>query len=95
MEQNLNQTLTTILNKLRALERTAKTVLNLDECAAYTGLAKSYLYKLTALCKIPHYKPTGKRIFFKREEIDAWLLRNPVATEEELDRRANEYMKRW
>lgn len=96
MEKNLDhlsETLLFILDRLQSLERAAKTVLNLDECAAYTGLAKSYLYKLTSLCKIPHYKPHGKRIFFKREEVDAWLLQNPVATDEGIQRAADEHLR--
>lgn len=90
---NLEQTLLRILERLRSLEKAAKTVLNLDECAAYTGLAKSYLYKLTARCKIPHYKPSGKRIYFKRTEIDEWLLRNPVQTDEDIERAAEMYLR--
>ncbi|MFW6047371.1 MAG: helix-turn-helix transcriptional regulator [Candidatus Woesearchaeota archaeon] len=54
-----------------------KTVLNFNELAKYTGLAKSFLYKLTAKGKIPGaYKPTGKQWFFERQKIDEWLLSN-------------------
>ncbi|MEM7039137.1 MAG: helix-turn-helix domain-containing protein [Bacteroidota bacterium] len=91
---NTNQTLQTILAKLEAMEKGQKTLLDLDECAEYSGYSKSYLYKLTSLSQIPHYKPGGKKIFFKRSEIDAWLLRNPVKTQEELDREADHYMRR-
>lgn len=91
--KKLVQTLTFILDRLHSLERVAKTVLNLEECSIYTGLAKSYLYKLTSRCKIPHYKPHGKRVFFKRTEIDEWLLRNPVATQEEMEHLADEHLR--
>ena len=97
METNLNntqETLETILAKLESLEKHNKTVLDLDHCAAYTGYAKSYLYKLTSLGQIPHYKPGGKKIFFKRSEVDEWLLRNPVRTQDEIDREAENYMRR-
>ena len=61
-----------------------KDIMDLEECAQYTGLSKSYLYKMTALHEVPHFKPGGKKIFFKKEEIDAWLMRNRVKTDEEL-----------
>ena len=68
-----------------------KEILTLGEVAQYTGLAKSQLYKLTSKKKIPHYKPTGKICYFKRSEVDAWLTSNPVATESELNDRAQSY----
>jgi hypothetical protein len=37
-----------------------------------TGLSKSALYKLTALGKIPVYKPSGKLIF-KISELINWI----------------------
>ena len=71
-----------------------KNVLTLDEVAQYTGLSKSWLYKLTCQNKIPFYKPFGKRIFFQIEEIDAWLLQNPVAIRDEtkLESQANTHI---
>lgn len=68
-----------------------KEILTLEEVAQYTGLTKSQLYKLTSKKIIPHYKPTGKICYFKRSEVDAWLTSNPVATESELNDRAQSY----
>ncbi|WP_343664592.1 helix-turn-helix domain-containing protein [Chryseobacterium mucoviscidosis] len=68
-----------------------KLLFNIDEVATYTGLSKQYLYKLTSKNEIPHYKPNGKNIFFKKNEIDAWLLRNRQATNEELETEAVNY----
>ena len=71
-----------------------KEVLTLDEAAQYTGMKKSYLYKLTASKAIPHYKPNGKNCFFKRTELEDWLTTNPVATTDELSDRAQAYCMR-
>lgn len=68
-----------------------KEVLTLDEAAQYTGMKKSYLYKLTAAKAIPHYKPNGKNCFFKRTELEEWLTTNPVATTADLDAKAQAY----
>lgn len=50
-----------------------KSVLTARECARYTGLSLRYLYRLTSEKKIPHFKPRGKMLYFRREEIDKWL----------------------
>lgn len=68
-----------------------KEVLTLEEVAQYTGLKKSYLYKLTAAKEIPHYKPNGKNCFFKRTELEEWLTTNPVATTADLTAAAQAY----
>ena len=66
-----------------------KEVLTSEEVARYMGISKSYLYKLTMRKQIPHYKPMGKVCYFNRVEIEEWLQSNRVATEEELNDRAN------
>lgn len=68
-----------------------KNVLTFEEAVMFTGLAKSYLYKLTASGKIPHYKPSGKLIYFDRAELEGWMLRNPVRTAEEIEQQAINY----
>lgn len=42
---------------------------------------------------IPHYKPGGKKIYFERMEINRWILKYPVRTDEEYDAIAKSYMK--
>ena len=76
------------LRNIEALLLSQKTVLNFDEVAAYTGLSKSYLYKLTSSGGIPCYKPQGKHIYCNKQEIDSWLLQNRKATTRELDNEA-------
>ena len=56
-----------------------KEVLTSDEAAAYMGISKSYLYKLTMKQAIPHYKPMGKMCYFNRKELESWLQSNKVA----------------
>ena len=80
------------LRNIEALLLSQKTVLNFDEVTAYTGLSKSYLYKLTCSGGIPCYKPQGKRIYFNKQEIDQWLLQNRKATSKELDNQAANFV---
>lgn len=82
------------LKSIETLLLSQKTVLNFDEVALYTGLSKSYLYKLTSTAGIPCYKPQGKHIFFNKEEIDIWLQRNPTKPidYEDLEEKASTYV---
>ncbi len=87
----------TILSKLDALEKliianTDKKAMTLDEVAMYTGLSKSYLYKLTSTGRVPHYKPRSKMIYFDRDEIDDWLLQNRQKLKSEIDQEAAEFV---
>lgn len=67
-----------ILTKLEVLENLLKKKddrpLNFKEACAYLGFAPSYLYKLTYRKVIPHYKPTGKVLFFSKNELDEWIF---------------------
>ena len=65
-----------------------KPALNINEVAIYTGLSKLYIYKLSSKNLIPHYKPNGKNIYFKKDEIDSWLLRNRQSTQDEIQTEA-------
>ncbi|MEO1486993.1 MAG: helix-turn-helix domain-containing protein [Bacteroidota bacterium] len=69
-----------------------KPILNLDEASRYCGLSKSRMYQHTAKKKIPHYKPEGKLIYFKREDLDNWLLSNKVLTKEQVKGMATKIM---
>ena len=69
-----------------------KQVLNVEEASEYTGLSTSTLYKLTSSRRIPHSKPSGKKVFFSREALDEWMLKNPVSCLESLDQKASNIM---
>ena len=79
---NFKQALETVVSaQFYQMSLNLKNVLTIDECSDYTGLTKNYIYKLTNLKLIPHFKPNGKKLFFKRQDIDDWLLSNKVEIE--------------
>lgn len=53
-----------------------KTFLTVDETANYLGMSKSSIYKMALKGTLPSYKPSGGRVLFKREELDAWVVRS-------------------
>ena len=69
-----------------------KTVLNFEEASVYTGLSKSHLYKLTSTEGVPCYKPTGKKLYFNKEELDKWMLRNKKLSQNEIDDKAENFL---
>ena len=68
--------------------------MTLADAETYTGFKRGYLYKLMHLGKIPYYKPTGGRAFFKQDELDAFLFRNRHAADYELAERADGILAR-
>jgi len=53
-------------------------ILTLSEAAEYLKLKKSGLYKLTSKRKIKHSKPSGKKIYFSRRDLDQWAMSGNV-----------------
>jgi excisionase family DNA binding protein len=66
----------------------AQKALSVDEAAIFTGLSKGYIYKLIHQKKIPFYKPLGGRVFFKQDELEAFIFRGRQAAAYELEERA-------
>ena len=72
-------------------ENNNKEIFNFSEACTFLDYSKSYLYKLTHSRQIPHYKPNGKKLYFKRIDLEQWLLRNRVKTEGEIEQEAIDY----
>ena len=81
------------LNRIEQLALlSAKNALTIDDVAMLTGYTKQSLYRMTSMHQIPHYKPNGKALFFKRDEIEEWMLQNRVDTIQESEQRALSYV---
>jgi excisionase family DNA binding protein len=80
------------LSRIENMLLSQKTVLNFEEASVYTGLSKSHLYKLTSTGGIPCYKPTGKKLYFDKSELDEWMLRNKKLSQDEIDDKAENFL---
>lgn len=69
-----------------------KQVLNFNETSIFLEVSHSHLYKLTSTNSIPFYKPTGKKLYFHREELESWLLQNRSITVGEIEAKASNYV---
>ncbi len=61
----------------------SKEILNIEEAAEFTGLAKQTLYSFTSQRTIPHFK-RGKGVKFRRTELEIWMLKNRRKTVAEI-----------
>jgi len=91
------------MNKLKILEQldriekmlgASKKVLSFDEACQYSGISRSYMYKITARGEIPFSKPRGKLIYFEKEKLDQWLLSHPRKSRDEIKNEAVDYVFR-
>ena len=95
-----------ILDKLNNIENLLKTVLqndnstvtftevlNLTQASVYVSLSKSAIYKKTSERNIPHFKK-GKKLYFKKSELDHWLTSMKISTKDEIDQAATDYIVR-
>ena len=89
-EELILDKLSEIANKLDEQNLLQKTVLNFNEACTYLDVSQSHLYKLTSTRQIPHFCPQGKKLYFNRTELDAWLQRNRQSTNEEIEQEVNE-----
>lgn len=79
------------LDRIESLLLGSKKVLTMEEACDYTGISRSYLYKLTSRGEIPYSKPNGKIIFFDIDKLNEWLLQNSRKSNDEIAGAALKY----
>ncbi len=92
---NIESILTEINKKLETKAITKKQedkLLTIEEVTSYLSLAKSSIYGKVQRRAIPCIK-SGKRLYFKKSEIDEWLNKRRRKTSDELRIEAEEYCK--
>lgn len=80
------------LNHLERLIKSSKKVLTANDLSDYCGFSKSHIYKLVARNEIPYSKPYGKTLFFDKEKIDEWLLKDSSNTKQDNKLKAQSYV---
>ena len=85
-----------ILQKLDSIEEKIREgtdeFLTLKQAAEYLGFKPSYMYKLTHFKMIPFHKPTNKKIYFKKSDLDNWIMQNRKLSNDEIEDRAQSYI---
>lgn len=72
-------------NELQKLQIvTQKQILTFKEATLYLGLSSSSLYKKTSARTINFFKPNNGKIYFKKSDLDTWVLSNEQKSIENL-----------
>lgn len=78
-------------DRLARIERliliSAKEALTVSEVALMLGISESRVRHLTSEKELPYYKQ-GKNTYFKKSEIEKWMLSDKVPTNSEIRSRA-------
>ncbi len=83
-----------VLDELRSLKsiliQKDKPFLNIDETSQYLGISKNTLYGYTSKGKIPFYKLQGRRLYFRIDDLDKFVLdsKNRVSSMVEIEEKA-------
>lgn len=62
-----------------------KEILSFKEALVYLDVSKSFLYKITSKRAIEFTKPNGGKIYFKKKDLDNWMLQNVSKSEQVLE----------
>ena len=71
-----------------------KEILSLSEAAKFLCASKSFMYKMTSQKIIPHYIPGGKKIYFKKSDLENWILQNRITAVAEIESKTESYLSR-
>jgi excisionase family DNA binding protein len=94
MEANAIEAMNLKLDRIERLTLlAAKPVLDIEEAALFTGFSVGHLYRLTSGKEIPHYKK-DRKLYFKKAELEEWMLETRILTNDEIDAQAQAYVLR-
>lgn len=83
---------------LQLLALSAKTIYSKEEAALFLNLDPDYLYQLKFHGKLKAYKKKGqKKIYFRREDLEAYLISNSSEEEvtDDYDEFEDEILNKW
>ncbi len=67
-------------------------IMNVKQAALYLNISTHWLYKLTSLKQIKYFKPSKKKIIFKKSDLDNFIFSNPVRTQKEVETQAADHI---
>lgn len=87
----LRKTIEEALDNIDKRKPSEQNLLSVEEAAVFLRIKITTLYEKTANKLIPHFK-RGKRLYFYRSELEAWLRQGKVKTTGELRDEASAYL---
>jgi len=75
-----------VAKQLKLQNILSKEILDISEASCYLNLSTSTLYKLTSSSQLIHFKPNGKKVYFRKKDLDCWgLFKLDPITQQELE----------
>lgn len=62
-----------------------KQIISFKEAVLYLDVSESFLYKLTSQSKITFFKPNNGKLYFKKEDLDKWMLQHENRTASDIE----------
>ncbi len=87
----LRETIEEVLENIGRRKPSEQNLLSVEEAAVFLKLKVTTLYEKTSNKLIPHFKK-GNRLYFYRNELEAWLRQGKVKTTGELRDEASAYL---
>lgn len=88
-DENFNRLQSDISEQKKLMNQIAlntKPIFSIEDASAFSGYSVNYLYKLIQGNKIKYSRPSGKKIFIRREDLLEFLTSSEEKTE-------NNYLK--
>jgi excisionase family DNA binding protein len=82
-----------VKSKIEEQSLLSKEILDFKEACLYLKVSDSFLYKLTSKNEIIFSKPNGRKLYFQKRELDAWMLSKSELTEVDLRLEARNIME--
>ena len=71
-----------------------KDILSFREATVFMDVSPSLLYKLTSRNEISYTKPNGGRIYFKKSDLNNWMLQNSFQSTDSLESEVLNYLRK-
>ncbi len=86
---------TKIMKELAEIKQLAllgsKNVLDIHEAAILLNLSVQSVRSKVRNREFPAYRPNPNRLYFKKEELEAWMLQNRQMSQDEMEHEAARY----
>lgn len=92
--EQLNQLIQEIKAEIRKEQYLAEQILTFNEATEFLTLSKSALYKLTSKKEITHFSPGGKMIYFRKSDLENWVLNSKIISVKDVNLEGENYLSR-
>lgn len=66
------------------MENNSKQILSFKEAIEFMSVSKSFLYKMTSEGRITFFKPNNGKIYFRKVDLENWMMQNEQKSVEQL-----------